>query len=340
MKIDTMKQANGKLKVKENDLHEVELLDAAGKEGSKDSVRQSFSAAGKNSLLDREAVVELYRQMRTGTTDEKDAARTMMINCNLRLVISIALKYVNKGLPLLDLIQEGNIGLIKAVERYDPDKGYMFSTYATWWIRQAITRGISEKARIIDVPVHMVEAINKYKATKEMLTKESGGFEPSDEEIAEAMSTSEKTVSVDMVQLIRRSEDAISYDVPVGNEKDSFLRDFIPDEEGETIDDIIDKKSRSSVLKKVMEDTLTEREWNIMVMRMGLPYETKPDLSGPEGSKELPVRVNYGEGMTLKEVGEIYNITRERVRQIETGALRKMRRPSNLKRLADYANMN
>lgn len=335
MKKDNMKQTGRKPEDKEERL-KAKALEAAENEGSIDSVSQYFSDAGNNDLLDREEVVELYRQMRMGSEDDKEAARAKMIRHNLRLVISIAVKYVNKGLPLLDLIQDGNIGLIKAVDKFDPDRGNMFSTYATWWIRQAITRGLSEKARIINISVRMDETIRKYKRIKERLTLESGGVKPSDEEVAEAMSSEENIVTADMVKLIKMSdEDAISYDAPVGKEKDCCLRDFIPDEKDETT--VIDNMLCSSTLKKVMEDTLTAKEWNVMIMRMGFPYEIKHDSSDPEACERLPERIEYGKVMTLEAVGKKYGITKERVRQIEANALRKMRRQSNLRKLEAFA---
>ena len=270
-----------------------------------DPVRMYLKEIGKVPLLTPEEEQDLARRMADG--DEE--AKRRMAEANLRLVVSIAKRYVGRGMLFLDLIQEGNLGLIKAVEKFDHTKGFKFSTYATWWIRQAITRAIADQARTIRIPVHMVETINKVKKVSSQLLHENG-HEPSAEEIAERLE-----MPVDKVrEIMRVAQEPVSLETPIGEEEDSHLGDFIPDDEApvpaEAASQTLLKEQLAEVLK-----TLTPREEKVLRLRFGL---------------------EDGRPRTLEEVGKEFNVTRERIRQIEAKALRKLRHPSRSKKLRDF----
>ena len=284
---------------------EIEVTDAAKNIPTDDPVRMYFKEIGKVPLLTAEEERELAIRIEQG--DEE--AKKKLCESNLRLVVSIARRYLNRGLSFLDLIQEGNLGLIKAVEKFDYTKGYKFSTYATWWIRQAITRSIADQARTIRIPVHMVETINKLIRISRQLLQEYGR-EPPSEEIAKEMG-----ISVEKVREIKKiSQDPVSLETPIGEEEDSHLGDFIPDED---IPSPVDAAAYSMLQKQLREvlDTLSEREKKVLILRFGL---------------------DDGRPRTLEEVGREFNVTRERIRQIEAKALRKLRHPSRSKKLRDY----
>lgn len=284
---------------------EIEVTDSAKNIPTDDPVRMYFKEIGKVPLLSAEEERELAIRIEQG--DEE--AKKKLCESNLRLVVSIARRYLNRGLSFLDLIQEGNLGLIKAVEKFDYTKGYKFSTYATWWIRQAITRSIADQARTIRIPVHMVETINKLIRISRQLLQEYGR-EPTSEEIAKEMG-----ISVDKVREIKKiSQDPVSLETPIGEEEDSHLGDFIPDED---IPSPVDAAAYSMLQKQLREvlDTLSEREKKVLILRFGL---------------------DDGRPRTLEEVGKEFNVTRERIRQIEAKALRKLRHPSRSKKLRDY----
>lgn len=270
-----------------------------------DPVRMYLKEIGKVPLLSAEEEIELAKRMEKG--DEE--AKKRLCEANLRLVVSIAKRYVGRGMLFLDLIQEGNLGLIKAVDKFDYTKGYKFSTYATWWIRQAITRSIADQARTIRIPVHMVETINKLiRVSRQLL--QTYGREPTPEEIA-----SEMGISVDKVREIQKiAQEPVSLETPIGEEEDSHLGDFIPDED---VPAPAEAAAFSMLKEQLVEvlDTLTEREQKVLKLRFGL---------------------EDGRARTLEEVGKEFDVTRERIRQIEAKSLRKLRHPSRSKKLKDY----
>ncbi len=283
---------------------EIEVLTALAGGQITDPVRMYLKEIGKISLLTAEDEVSLAK--RVEKSDLK--AKERLINSNLRLVVSIAKKYVGRGLSLLDLIEEGNIGLMRAVEKFDWRKGYKFSTYATWWIRQAITRAIADQARTIRIPVHMVETINRFIRTSRKLMQELGR-EPTPEEVAKEMDIDPEKVR----EIIKVSQEPTSLEAPVGEEKDSTLGDFIPDEEIRP-EDQASVELLKSHLSEVL-DTLNDREKKVLRLRFGL---------------------EDGRQRTLEEVGREFGVTRERIRQIEAKALRKLRHPTRSKKLKDY----
>ena len=270
-----------------------------------DPVRMYLKEIGKVPLLTAEEEVELARRMEQGDPE----AKRRLAEANLRLVVSIAKRYVGRGMLFLDLIQEGNLGLIKAVEKFDYRKGYKFSTYATWWIRQAITRAIADQARTIRIPVHMVETINKLIRVSRQLLQELGR-EPLPEEIAKEMNMPVEKVR----EIMKISQEPVSLETPIGEEEDSHLGDFIPDEEAPAP---AESAAFTLLKEQLMEvlDTLTPREEKVLRLRFGL---------------------DDGRARTLEEVGKEFNVTRERIRQIEAKALRKLRHPSRSKKLKDY----
>lgn len=270
-----------------------------------DPVRMYLKEIGKVPLLSADEEINLAQRMENG--DEE--AKRRLAEANLRLVVSIAKRYVGRGMLFLDLIQEGNLGLIKAVEKFDYKKGYKFSTYATWWIRQAITRAIADQARTIRIPVHMVETINKLiRVTRQML--QELGREPLPEEIAREMG-----MSVDKVrEIMKISQEPVSLETPIGEEEDSHLGDFIPDDDAQAPAEAAAFTLLKEQLIDVL-DTLTPREEKVLRLRFGL---------------------DDGRARTLEEVGKEFNVTRERIRQIEAKALRKLRHPSRSKKLKDY----
>ena len=270
-----------------------------------DPVRMYLKEIGKVPLLTAEEEIELARRMEEG--DEE--AKKKLAEANLRLVVSIAKRYVGRGMLFLDLIQEGNLGLIKAVEKFDFHKGFKFSTYATWWIRQAITRAIADQARTIRIPVHMVETINKLIRVSRQLVQELGR-EPTAEELAVAMEMPEDKVR----EIMKIAQEPVSLETPIGEEEDSHLGDFIPDDD---IPAPAEAAAFTLLKEQLMEvlDTLTEREEKVLRLRFGL---------------------DDGRARTLEEVGREFKVTRERIRQIEAKALRKLRHPSRSKKLKDY----
>ena len=292
-----------------DDVEEVELdkIDLSVPEGVsiEDPVRMYLKEIGKVPLLSAEEEIELAKKMEQG--DEN--AKKRLAEANLRLVVSIAKRYVGRGMLFLDLIQEGNLGLIKAVEKFDYRKGYKFSTYATWWIRQAITRAIADQARTIRIPVHMVETINKLIRVSRQLLQELGR-EPTPEEIAEEMD-----MPVDRVrEILKISQEPVSLETPIGEEEDSHLGDFIQDDNVPVPADAAAFTLLKEQLVEVL-GTLTEREQKVLRLRFGL---------------------DDGRARTLEEVGKEFNVTRERIRQIEAKALRKLRHPSRSRKLKDY----
>ena len=294
---------------KMDDEEEIELdkIDLSVPEGVsiEDPVRMYLKEIGKVSLLTADEEIELAKRMEQG--DEE--AKKRLAEANLRLVVSIAKRYVGRGMLFLDLIQEGNLGLIKAVEKFDYRKGYKFSTYATWWIRQAITRAIADQARTIRIPVHMVETINKLIRVSRQLLQELGR-EPTPEEIAEEMK-----MPVDRVrEILKISQEPVSLETPIGEEEDSHLGDFIQDDNVPVPADAAAFTLLKEQLIEVL-GTLTEREQKVLRLRFGL---------------------DDGRARTLEEAGKEFNVTRERIRQIEAKALRKLRHPSRSRKLKDY----
>ena len=286
---------------------DMENLDLSVPEGIsiEDPVRMYLKEIGKVPLLSAEEEIDLAQRMERGD----ESAKKRLAEANLRLVVSIAKRYVGRGMLFLDLIQEGNLGLIKAVEKFDYRKGYKFSTYATWWIRQAITRAIADQARTIRIPVHMVETINKLIRVSRQLLQELGR-EPTPEEIAEEMHMSVERVR----EILKISQEPVSLETPIGEEEDSHLGDFIQDDNVPVPADA----AAFTMLKEQLEDvlsTLTDREQKVLRLRFGL---------------------DDGRARTLEEVGKEFNVTRERIRQIEAKALRKLRHPSRSRKLKDY----
>ncbi len=295
------------LEVEEEEEIEVEKIDLSVPDGVsiEDPVRMYLKEIGKVPLLSAEEEIELAKRMELGDQD----AKKRLAEANLRLVVSIAKRYVGRGMLFLDLIQEGNLGLTKAVEKFDYRKEYKFSTYATWWIRQAITRAIADQARTIRIPVHMVETINKLIRVSRQLLQELGR-EPSPEEIAAEMSMPVERVR----EILKISQEPVSLETPIGEEEDSHLGDFIQDDNVPVPADA----AAFTLLKEQLEEvlgTLTEREQKVLTLRFGL---------------------EDGRARTLEEVGKEFNVTRERIRQIEAKALRKLRHPSRSRKLKDY----
>ena len=270
-----------------------------------DPVRMYLKEIGKVPLLTAEEEIEIAKRLEAGD----ESAKQKLAEANLRLVVSIAKRYVGRGMLFLDLIQEGNLGLIKAVEKFDYSKGFKFSTYATWWIRQAITRAIADQARTIRIPVHMVETINKLIRVSRQLLQQYGR-EPTPEEIAAEMGISEAKVR----EIIKIAQEPVSLETPIGEEEDSHLGDFIPDEDASEPAEAASFTLLKEQLMNVLA-TLTPREEKVLRLRFGL---------------------DDGHQRTLEEVGKEFNVTRERIRQIEAKALRKLRHPSRSKKLRDY----
>ena len=293
--------------VKDDTPMEIEEIDLSLPKGISidDPVRMYLKEIGKIPLLKPHEEVELARRMHEGD----ELAKQRLVEANLRLVVSIAKRYVGRGMLFLDLIQEGNLGLIKAVEKFDYVKGFKFSTYATWWIRQAITRAIADQARTIRIPVHMVETINKLIRVSRQLLQELGR-DPKPEEIAKEMDMTEDKVR----EIMKIAQDPVSLETPIGEEEDSHLGDFIPDDDAPAPAEA----AAYSLLKEQIEDvlgSLNEREQKVLKLRFGL---------------------EDGRARTLEEVGKEFDVTRERIRQIEAKALRKLRHPSRSKKLRDY----
>ena len=285
----------------------VDLTDMSAPKGISldDPVRMYLKEIGKIPLLTPEEESELAKRMDEGD----ETVKQQLVEANLRLVVSIAKRYVGRGMLFLDLIQEGNLGLIKAVEKFDYTKGFKFSTYATWWIRQAITRAIADQARTIRIPVHMVETINKVVRARRTLTQELGR-EPSNKEIAEMLGEDEDRVT----EIMSFSQDPVSMEAPVGDEDDSHLGDFVQDSNALSPEENAIAEMRNKQISLAMKD-LTDREQEVITLRFGL------DGNQPH---------------TLEEVGQMFHVTRERIRQIEAKALRKLRHPSRSKKLKDF----
>ena len=305
---ETMPEAEDLVEIEEVSDTELADTDALMDNFSTDDpVRMYLKEIGKVPLLTPEEEIELAKQM----TEGNEEAKHRMTEANLRLVVSIAKRYVGRGMLFLDLIQEGNLGLIKAVEKFDYTKGYKFSTYATWWIRQAITRAIADQARTIRIPVHMVETINKTIRISRQLLQELG-HDPSAEEIAREMN-----MPVDKVRdILKIAQEPVSLETPIGEEEDSHLGDFIPDEDASEPSEAASFSQLREQLEEVL-DTLAPREKKVLELRFGIVD---------------------GRTRTLEEVGKEFNVTRERIRQIEAKALRKLRHPSRSKKLRDFLN--
>jgi RNA polymerase primary sigma factor len=305
--IDVLEEEAEEESVKEHAPMELEAIDLSLPKGISidDPVRMYLKEIGKIPLLKPHEEIELARRMIEGD----EMAKQRLVEANLRLVVSIAKRYVGRGMLFLDLIQEGNLGLIKAVEKFDYEKGFKFSTYATWWIRQAITRAIADQARTIRIPVHMVETINKLIRVSRQLLQELGR-DPKPEEIAKEMEMTEEKVR----EIMKIAQDPVSLETPIGEEEDSHLGDFIPDDDAPAPAEA----AAYSLLKEQIEEvlgSLNEREQKVLKLRFGL---------------------EDGRARTLEEVGKEFDVTRERIRQIEAKALRKLRHPSRSKKLRDY----
>ena len=311
--IAVMRDAEAEEEFNENDIEEVTEEEIADTDAMADGfaiddpVRMYLKEIGKVDLLSPEEEIELAQRMSEG--DEE--AKRRLAQANLRLVVSIAKRYVGRGMLFLDLIQEGNLGLIKAVEKFDCTKGFKFSTYATWWIRQAITRAIADQARTIRIPVHMVETINKVIRVSRQLLQELG-HDPQPEEIAEEMNLPVERVR----EILKIAQEPVSLETPIGEEEDSHLGDFIPDDEALEPAEAASFTLLKEQLIEVLE-TLTPREAKVLRLRFG---------------------IEDGRTRTLEEVGKEFNVTRERIRQIEAKALRKLRHPSRSKKLKDFLN--
>ncbi|MBI5465269.1 RNA polymerase sigma factor RpoD [Candidatus Gottesmanbacteria bacterium] len=302
---ETVSEEEGEAKPVSELEKELEVLAAIGVGEVSDPVRMYLREIGRVPLLKFEQEIDLAKRIEKG----EKAAKKKLIESNLRLVVSIAKKYVGRGMSLLDLIQEGNQGLIRAVEKYDWRRGYKFSTYATWWIRQAITRAIADQARTIRIPVHMVETINRFIRTSRRLMQELGR-EPTPEEVARALG-----VDVAKIREIKKvSQEPTSLEAPVGDEEDSHLGDFIQDTTQPTPYDAATRQLLKEHMEEVLS-TLSDREKKVLILRFGL---------------------DNGRPRTLEEVGREFAVTRERIRQIEAKALRKLRHPSRSKKLKDY----
>ena len=304
MGIDVVGDIDEEIKSLQNTEEELDLTLPEGI-SIDDPVRMYLKEIGKVPLLSADEEIELAKRMEKGENE----AKRRLAEANLRLVVSIAKRYVGRGMLFLDLIQEGNLGLIKAVEKFDYRKGYKFSTYATWWIRQAITRAIADQARTIRIPVHMVETINKLIRVSRQLLQELGR-EPHPEEIAKEMNMSVEKVR----EIMKISQEPVSLETPIGEEEDSHLGDFIPDDDAPAPAEAAAFTLLKEQLIDVL-DTLTAREEKVLRLRFGL---------------------DDGRARTLEEVGKEFNVTRERIRQIEAKALRKLRHPSRSKKLKDY----
>ena len=294
------------IQIVDEDQRDRELFEQALSDiGLDDPVKMYLKDIGRVPLLSAEEEVDLAKRMQ----ENDEAAKKRLSEANLRLVVSIAKRYVGRGMLFLDLIQEGNLGLMKAVEKFDYQKGFKFSTYATWWIRQSITRAIADQARTIRIPVHMVETINKLTRVQRVLLQELGR-EPTPEEIAEKMGVTEERVR----EIQKIAQDPVSLETPIGEEEDSHLGDFIEDEKTTTPSDSVAFTMLKEQLLGVL-DTLTPREEKVLRLRYG---------------------IDDGKPRTLEEVGREFNVTRERIRQIEAKALRKLRHPSRSKKLKDF----
>ncbi|MBQ8395089.1 MAG: RNA polymerase sigma factor RpoD [Clostridia bacterium] len=294
------------IQIVDEDQRDRELFEQALSDiGLDDPVKMYLKDIGRVPLLSAEEEVELAKRMQ----ENDEAAKKRLSEANLRLVVSIAKRYVGRGMLFLDLIQEGNLGLMKAVEKFDYQKGFKFSTYATWWIRQSITRAIADQARTIRIPVHMVETINKLTRVQRVLLQELGR-EPTPAEIAEKMGVTEDRVR----EIQKIAQDPVSLETPIGEEEDSHLGDFLEDDKTKTPSDSVAFTMLKEQLLGVL-DTLTPREEKVLRLRYG---------------------IDDGKPRTLEEVGREFNVTRERIRQIEAKALRKLRHPSRSKKLKDF----
>lgn len=301
----TLKRGLAAIEAEEINMAEMEDLSVPEGVSVEDHVRMYLKEIGKVPLLSLDEEIKLAQRMKDGD----ESAKQRLAEANLRLVVSIAKRYVGRGMQFLDLIQEGNLGLIKAVEKFDYTKGYKFSTYATWWIRQAITRAIADQARTIRIPVHMVETINKLMRIQRQLIQENGR-EPQVEEVAKEMN-----MSIDKVrEIMKIAQEPVSLETPIGEEEDSHLGDFIPDDDAPAPAEAASFTMLKEQLNNVLS-TLTDREAKVLRLRFGL---------------------EDGRARTLEEVGFEFGVTRERIRQIEAKALRKLRHPSRSRKLKDY----